>query len=201
VPRTDVVLADPRLAAAREQLGGTLVKAAVFRAQELARTGAISPASVADTAAASLPRTAATLTPVINATGVLVHTRTSATACSVTGAQRFGLRLAQDNAGSRAIRLGRTAPRPKRLQRPCFAARQTCITVERSTPRVGALRCMACPVSTDTNVLYFSMSVSGRRVLSEVKIRSGMTTQTQNNGCHSRSRPNVRYAQRPPGRV
>jgi len=74
VPRTDAVLADPRLVAARELLGSTLVKAAVTRAQELARSGAISPASVADTAAASLPPLAATLTPVINATGVLVHT-------------------------------------------------------------------------------------------------------------------------------
>ena len=68
------MLADPRLAAAREQLGGTLVKAAVSRAQELARTGAISPASVADAAVAALPPTAASLTPVINATGVIVHT-------------------------------------------------------------------------------------------------------------------------------
>jgi hypothetical protein len=33
VPRTDVVLADPRLVAARELLGGALVKAAVTRAQ------------------------------------------------------------------------------------------------------------------------------------------------------------------------
>ena len=68
------MLADPRLAAAREQLGAALVKAAVARAQDLARSGAISPASVADTAAASLPPVAASLTPVINATGVLVHT-------------------------------------------------------------------------------------------------------------------------------
>src|SRR5262252_2703648 len=74
VPRTDVVLADPRLVAARELLGTRLVKAAVARAQELARSGAISPASVADAAAASLPPTAASLTPLINATGVLVHT-------------------------------------------------------------------------------------------------------------------------------
>ncbi len=69
-----MVLADPRLVAARERLGGALVKAVVARAQELARSGAISPASVADAAAASLPPTAATLTPVINATGILVHT-------------------------------------------------------------------------------------------------------------------------------
>ena len=68
------MLADPRLVAAREQLGPALVKAAVARAQDLARSGAISPASVADSAAASLPPIAASLTPVINATGVLVHT-------------------------------------------------------------------------------------------------------------------------------
>jgi L-seryl-tRNA(Ser) seleniumtransferase len=74
VPRTDVVLADPRLVAARELLGATLVKAAVSRAQNLARSGAIGPAEVADAAADALPRTAASLTPVINATGVLVHT-------------------------------------------------------------------------------------------------------------------------------
>ena len=74
VPRTDVVLADPRLVAARELLGAALVKKAVTRAQDLARSGTISPDNVADAAAASLPATAASLTPVINATGVIVHT-------------------------------------------------------------------------------------------------------------------------------
>jgi L-seryl-tRNA(Ser) seleniumtransferase len=68
------VLADPRLVAAREMLGAALVKQAVARAQELARSGAIGPEGVADAAAAALPPTAATLTPVINATGVIVHT-------------------------------------------------------------------------------------------------------------------------------
>jgi L-seryl-tRNA(Ser) seleniumtransferase len=74
VPRTDVVLADPRLTAAREVLGAGLIKQAVSQAQDLARSGTISPASVADAAAASLPPIAASLTPVINATGVVVHT-------------------------------------------------------------------------------------------------------------------------------
>ena len=69
-----MVLADPRLVAAAGRLGPGLVKQAVARAQELARSGEISPGSVADAAAAALPRTAATLTPVINATGVVVHT-------------------------------------------------------------------------------------------------------------------------------
>jgi Selenocysteine synthase N terminal len=39
VPRTDAVLAGPRLVAARELLGGTLVNAAVTHAQDLARPG------------------------------------------------------------------------------------------------------------------------------------------------------------------
>jgi L-seryl-tRNA(Ser) seleniumtransferase len=74
VPRTDLVLADPRLVAARDRLGGALVKKAVAHAQDLARCGAVSPDRVADAAAAALPPTAVTLTPVINATGILVHT-------------------------------------------------------------------------------------------------------------------------------
>jgi len=74
VPRTDRLLADPRLAAAEHRLGRPLVKAAVGRAQQRARDGEISPDAVADAAVAGLPRSAASLTPVINATGILVHT-------------------------------------------------------------------------------------------------------------------------------
>jgi L-seryl-tRNA(Ser) seleniumtransferase len=74
VPRTDLLLADPRLAAAERRLGRPLVKAAVSRAQQRARNGEITPEEVADAAVAALPAHAATLTPVINATGVLVHT-------------------------------------------------------------------------------------------------------------------------------
>ena len=74
VPRTDAVLADPRLAAAEQRLGRPLVLSAVRRAQQEARCGAIAPAEVPDAAVAALPASAATLTPVINATGVLLHT-------------------------------------------------------------------------------------------------------------------------------
>jgi len=74
VPRTDLLLADPRLAAAERRLGRTLVKAAVGRAQQRARDGQITPDEVADAAVAELPAHAAALTPVINATGILVHT-------------------------------------------------------------------------------------------------------------------------------
>jgi len=74
IPRTDAVLADQRLADAQQRLGRPIVLAAVRRAQERAREGAIEPAEVAVAAAASLPPLAASLTPVINATGVLLHT-------------------------------------------------------------------------------------------------------------------------------
>jgi L-seryl-tRNA(Ser) seleniumtransferase len=74
IPRTDLLLADPRLAAAAGRLGRPLVKAAIGRAQARARNQEIAPEQVADAAVAELPPTAATLTPVINATGVIVHT-------------------------------------------------------------------------------------------------------------------------------
>ncbi len=74
VPRTDVLLADPRLAEAQRFLGRELVKTVVAQAQERARTGEIEPEQVADDAVAALPAGASSLRPVINATGVVVHT-------------------------------------------------------------------------------------------------------------------------------
>jgi len=74
VPRTDLVLTDPRLAAAQRRLGRGRVLAAVRNAQDQARSGTIAPGEVADEAVAALPALATTLTPVINATGVLLHT-------------------------------------------------------------------------------------------------------------------------------
>jgi L-seryl-tRNA(Ser) seleniumtransferase len=68
------VLADPRLREAGQRLGRGLVKSAVKAAQERARAGSIPGGAVADAAVAALPGTAAGLRPVINATGVLLHT-------------------------------------------------------------------------------------------------------------------------------
>jgi L-seryl-tRNA(Ser) seleniumtransferase len=74
VPRTDAVLADPRLAAAELRLGRPLVREAVHRAQQQARDGLIRPDEVVASAVTGLPPLAASLTPVVNATGVLLHT-------------------------------------------------------------------------------------------------------------------------------
>jgi L-seryl-tRNA(Ser) seleniumtransferase len=74
VPRTDAVLADPRLAEAVARVGRPAVKQAVAAAQERARAGEIDPDAVADAAVAALPPSGSSLGPVVNATGVLLHT-------------------------------------------------------------------------------------------------------------------------------
>lgn len=73
-PRTDQVLADPRLRAAAELVGERLVKRAVRLAQDRCRAGEIPPAMVADAAVALVPPSASSLRRVVNATGVVVHT-------------------------------------------------------------------------------------------------------------------------------
>ncbi|MDP3712134.1 MAG: L-seryl-tRNA(Sec) selenium transferase [Mycobacteriales bacterium] len=74
VPRTDALLADPRLQAAVPVVGAGLVRAAVQAAQELVRSGSLPAVAAADAAVAALPATPTTTRPVLNATGVVVHT-------------------------------------------------------------------------------------------------------------------------------
>jgi L-seryl-tRNA(Ser) seleniumtransferase len=74
VPGTDVLLADPRLAEAQRVLGRAMVKSVIADAQQRARAGEIDPDRVAEHAVAALPATASSLRPVVNATGVVVHT-------------------------------------------------------------------------------------------------------------------------------
>jgi L-seryl-tRNA(Ser) seleniumtransferase len=74
VPRTDTLLADPRLAAAGERLGRGLVKDVVQQVQQRIRDGEVAPPDAVDAVLTRLPGTASSLQPVLNATGVLVHT-------------------------------------------------------------------------------------------------------------------------------
>jgi L-seryl-tRNA(Ser) seleniumtransferase len=74
VPHTSALLGEPSVAEAVRRLGKARVKAALALAQQQARDGLISPAEVAGAALAGLPALATSLTPVINATGVLLHT-------------------------------------------------------------------------------------------------------------------------------
>jgi L-seryl-tRNA(Ser) seleniumtransferase len=74
VPRTDTLLADGQIVPAIERLGRALVRDAVRAVQERVRAGEIDPVDAVAAVLAALPDTAASLRPVLNATGVLVHT-------------------------------------------------------------------------------------------------------------------------------
>src|ERR1700709_1771940 len=74
IPRTDAVLADPRLQAAAVRLGSDAVKRATTEAQQRARIGEISPGDVADAGGGALPKSLSSTRPVLNAPGVVLHT-------------------------------------------------------------------------------------------------------------------------------
>jgi L-seryl-tRNA(Ser) seleniumtransferase len=74
IPRTDALLTEPRIARFTETLGRDLVKSVIQDAQRAARAGEIAPAEVVDAVLARLPASASSLRPVVNATGVVVHT-------------------------------------------------------------------------------------------------------------------------------
>ena len=75
VPRTDVLMAHPDLVAATARHGAATVKAAVRSAPRRApAAGEIAPDDVVAAARAALPARSTTLRPVLNATGVVVHT-------------------------------------------------------------------------------------------------------------------------------
>ncbi|QHB99936.1 L-seryl-tRNA(Sec) selenium transferase [Epidermidibacterium keratini] len=109
-PRTDAVLADPRLEQAVQRLGTDIVKDAVRRAQQQCRDGLISPEYVADTAYAALPAAATGMRRVLNATGIIVHTNLGRAPLS--DAARLALEVA---AGTTDVELdlatGRRGPR------------------------------------------------------------------------------------------
>src|SRR4051794_10769311 len=74
VPRTDTLLAEPAVAAAARRLGRGLVKGLVQATQQRIRDGELPAGAAVDAVLAALPPTAGSLRPVLNATGVLVHT-------------------------------------------------------------------------------------------------------------------------------
>jgi L-seryl-tRNA(Ser) seleniumtransferase len=91
VPRTDAVLADPAVAAAAHRLGHEQVKQAVAAAQQRVREGALPAAGVVAETLATLPDTATTLRPVLNATGVLLHTNLGRAPLSAAALEALGV--------------------------------------------------------------------------------------------------------------
>lgn len=75
VPRTDRLMEHPQLIAASRSLGRSVVLGLVRAAQDRARRGEIPAAEVVDAVlAAAGSQRASSLTPVLNATGVIIHT-------------------------------------------------------------------------------------------------------------------------------
>lgn len=75
IPRTDHLLALPEVVAAGERLNQATIKAIISEVQNAARAGEIPVAEVAPAITSKLgSRSASSLTPVLNATGILVHT-------------------------------------------------------------------------------------------------------------------------------
>jgi L-seryl-tRNA(Ser) seleniumtransferase len=91
VPRTDAVLAVPAVAAAARRLGRQQVKQAVTAAQQRVREGALPPTGVVADVLAALPDTATTLRPVLNATGVLLHTNLGRASLSDAAVEALGV--------------------------------------------------------------------------------------------------------------
>ncbi len=114
MPRTDQILADPRLVAAAGRLGRAPVKAAVMAAQERVRAGELDPAGAPDAAVAGLPATAGGLRPVLNATGVVLHTNLGRAALSPAAVDAIAAAAGHtdvelDLSTGRRARRGRTA--------------------------------------------------------------------------------------------
>lgn len=126
IPRTDELLTHPQIAgqARRERL-----LAVIHRVQDLARDGLIKPADVATVVAAQLRSPA--LPPVINATGVLVHTNLGRAALS-----QAAIDAMVDAAGCTPIefdlgtgRRGRRAPAVTEILLSCVPAAEAALVV------------------------------------------------------------------------
>ncbi|MGW2035684.1 L-seryl-tRNA(Sec) selenium transferase [Streptomyces sp. NPDC001356] len=124
IPRTDTLLRDPRLAEAVERLGAHRVKAAVRQAQERARAGGIPPEQVPRTALDLLPGTASGLRPVLNATGVLLHTNLGRAPLSAAAR-----RAVQEAAGPTDVELDLTTGVRARRGRTALAALRDAVPV------------------------------------------------------------------------
>jgi L-seryl-tRNA(Ser) seleniumtransferase len=114
VPHTDTLLADPALADPLARLGRRVVKLAVVAVQERIRSGEVSPHDATAAVLAALPASATSMQPVLNATGIVLHTnlgraQLSPAAIAALGAAAGATDVELDLATGRRTRRGRGA--------------------------------------------------------------------------------------------
>jgi len=117
VPRTDVLLADPRLDDALARLGRDRVKRAIGAAQERCRSGELTGPEVIADVLARLPVGHSALRPVVNATGVLLHTNLGRAPLSAAA-----IRALTDAAGTTDVELDLATGRRGKRGRGTLAA-------------------------------------------------------------------------------
>jgi L-seryl-tRNA(Ser) seleniumtransferase len=110
VPRTDALLAVPAVQAAEQRLGRALVKDAVQQVQRRIRDGELPADAAVDAVLAVLPPTAGSLRPVLNATGVLVHTNLGRAPLSPAAVEAIGAAAGTTDV-ELDLRTGRRGPR------------------------------------------------------------------------------------------
>ena len=151
-PRTDVVLADPRLAAAVARLGPSLVKRRVSSVLDRCRRGEIGPEAVVETVLASLPGTASSLRSVVNATGVVVHTNLGRAPLSDAAVEAV-----QVAAGATDVELDLASGRRDRRGRSVLAALARAVPdagdVHVVNNGAGALALVTCALAQGRNVV------------------------------------------------
>lgn len=126
-PRTDTVLADPRVQSAVRRLGRDRVKAGVAEALHECREGTIRPEEVVASTLRSLPSSSTSLRRVINATGVIVHTNLGRAPLSDAAVEAMSLA-----AGATDVELDLATGRRGRRGRGTLAA------LEAAVPEAGA---------------------------------------------------------------
>ena len=100
-PRTDTVLADPRLQEAAGRLGRDLVKRVVSTTLDRCRAGEVAPADVVDARRRLAACAPTALRRVVNATGVVVHTNLGRAPLSAAAVQALGVVAGTDGRRAR----------------------------------------------------------------------------------------------------
>jgi len=151
-PRTDSILADPRLREATGRVGDRLVKEAVREALESCRIGDISPADVADEALSLVPDAATAMRPVVNATGVIVHTNLGRAPLSEAAVEAMTIA-----AGATDVELDLGSGRRGRRGRSAMAALAAAVpdagAVHVVNNGAAALALVTCALATGRNVV------------------------------------------------